>query len=619
MKISKRVLELFCFISLGLVGGLVHASIPYIVTNVNGELITIEPEPVADSTDAETASAVSPSHEPIDLSNATLTISHEKTNTEGDQETVTLFEGPFHENFSEEVSVAWKPTEVTITLQITEDSDPMTINTVIGTSDIHLALIDRPGPRDVFWLVGSTDQVLNQENKFSITGDLSFLDIDLINTTAVEVYAIVYDEDGNPQGKQWGPVLVENNKFHIEGEVDQPITATLFTHAGHNSQTTVVLEPQSELKVGKLGNQTMELSTTSGTGYHAMLVESWQQSEEYIGLIEAYATEYDQYLKRWEAGEPEPVVSDDKHTNRAEDETDVAENETDVAEVETDTTNSEETAEKLSPVEGCEDAVAKESNTNPQSSSAGPRFYSLHAKARNYRNEKLKEIAEGDGDPMLRYLAINMHPFHWRDYASPLAVLQSLVTELEDDFVATFITPKIEDYGRAIVLVQNDEQLIPGQKVPGFVLSNYDGKEVELYELLGENDLVLIDFWASWCGPCIADFPELKKLHAAYTDEDFEIVGVSIDSTVEDWKGSVVEHELPWINLGEIKGWEGPVSTMYGVDGIPKGFLVDSQGCIYKKNIRPAALKEFLVDRYGLHESLVEPEEETDDPPDVSS
>ena len=236
-----------------------------------------------------------------------------------------------------------------------------------------------------------------------------------------------------------------------------------------------------------------------------------------------------------------------------------------------------------------------------------------------HRDEYRHPPAEGDDDPMARYLAINMYPYDWNDYASQLAALRPLAKEFDDKFVAAHITPMIEDYEKMSIVVQNDAALIPGQKVPEFALANYDGNEVELYDLLGEKDLVLIDFWASWCGPCIADFPELKKLHAAYTDEDFEIVGVSIDSTMEDWIGGVDEHVLPWINLGEVKGWEGPVSTMYGVNAIPKGFLVDSQGCIYKKNIRPAALKDFLVDRYGMDESLVEPEAETEDTPDVSS
>ncbi len=72
------------------------------------------------------------------------------------------------------------------------------------------------------------------------------------------------------------------------------------------------------------------------------------------------------------------------------------------------------------------------------------------------------------------------------------------------------------------------------------------------------------------------------------------------------------------MNLGELKDWGGPIAVSYGVNAIPAGFLVDSNGCIYKKKIRPAALKEFLVDRYGMDESLEEPGEETEDTPEVS-
>ncbi|MXZ43716.1 MAG: TlpA family protein disulfide reductase [Gammaproteobacteria bacterium] len=323
-------------------------------------------------------------------------------------------------------------------------------------------------------------------------------------------------------------------------------------------------------------------------------------------MIEAYATEYDQYIKRWEAGEPEPEASDDEDS-------DVAESESD----DEGSSESEDVVETLTPAEGCEDAVAQETDI-PDSSYTPPAYYRLQQKATAFKNDKLIEIAEGDEDPMARYLALEFGPYGYFDPESQLAATQSLVEEFDEQFVESNLTPKIEQLEMSLLLVNNDAALVPGQKVPEFSLADYDGEDRSLYSLLADNDIVLIDFWASWCGPCIADFPELKKLHAAYTDEDFEIVGVSIDSTQEDWIGGVDEHELPWINLGEVKGWEGPVSTMYGVNAIPKGFLVDSQGCIYKKNIRPAALKDFLVDRYGLDESLEEPEE-TEDAPEVSS
>jgi len=484
----------------------------------------------------------------------------------------------------------------------------MTIHTVIGTgSDIQFAYVDRPEESDQFLLAGVTNQVLNAENKFSVIGDLSFLGADLTDTTSVEVIAEVFNEEGNRLVKKWGPVLVRDNTFLIEGEIDHPLTAQFYIHGSYNTfgtsrLATIVLEPQSEYLVGKLGNQTYEVRITSDSGFHASLVESWQEDDEYVALMEAYITEFDLFLKRYKAGEPEPDVIEEEGSKSTESETD----------------SDDSIFEVVKPTEGCEDATAQDLD-QPQSSPSSPRYYSLHAKTREFRNEKLKEIAEGDGDPMIRYLAIEMRPYHWRDYSSQLAALRPLAIELDNDFVAAFVTPKIEMNEDALILVQNDDKLIPGQKVPKFTLVNYDGEDVVLYELLAKKDLVLIDFWASWCGPCIADFPELKKLHAAYSDENFEIVGVSIDSTDEDWKRGVDEHELPWINLGEVMGSEGPVARVYGVITIPKGYLVDSQGCIYKKDIRPAALEKFLVDRYGLDESLVEPEEETDDAADASS
>lgn len=608
MKNIVRIARLLCVISIFLVGSFGNTSTPrvFIVQKITGELITLEPETPSEKVDTRSVSSDLPSHEPVDLSDATLTVSYDTTNEEGDTETVTLFDGPFQEDFTTEVEVLWGPRTGKITLQLTEESDPMTIETVIGWAEIHLAFVDHPGPRDQFLLVGSTLQSLNPENKFSVKGNLSFLDIDLTNTTSVEVHAIVYDDEGALQSKQWGPVLVKDDVFLITGDVEKPISATLFVHGVHNAQVPLILEPHSKYVISKLGSQTQELSITSGSGYHGVLVESWQQSKEYLSLLEAYATEYEQYRKRREAGEPEPEV--------AGDDSDVVENKIDIE----DTFDSEKSVEILTPVDGCEDAVVQDGESS-RSSSSSPKYVSLWQQARDFRNKKLREIAEGARDPMARYLAIDMRPYEWDDYASQLAALRPLTKKFNRKFVRAVIKPKIEDYEQRLAVVQNDAALIPGQKVPEFTLVNYDGENRALYDLLGENDLVLIDFWASWCGPCIADFPELKKLHAAYADEDFEIVGVSIDSTMEDWKDGVDEHELPWINLGEVKGWEGPVSTMYGVNAIPKGFLVDSQGCIFKKNIRPAALKEFLVDRYGMDESLVEPDEESDDIEEVSS
>ena len=521
-----------------------------------------------------------------DLANATVTISYQKTDAVGNKETQILYEGPYQTEYKL-VKPIVEPTEVSISLQLTQHADAMTIKTVIdASSDIHFTYKDNLPRQNRFLLVGAANQVTDPKNKFSISGDLTFLNIDLEGSTTVELVGIVNDEDGNRQGKQWGPVLIKDNSFLILGDVAAPTSATLLFRGKHNTTAPVILEPGSEYVVDMLGNQTQEISITGGLGYHDTLVESWQQSVEYITQIEAYATEYDQFLERQKSGKPEPALSHDEAFGSSEDSTGW-----------------------IAPAEGCE-AVDVQERDIPMSSESTPRYVALQLDAREIRNETLKKIAEGDGDRWARYLAFEMFPYASEDYDSRLAVLQSLAAEFNHKFVAEYFAPRIKNLEQASIVAKNEAKLIPGQKVPDFTLPTYEGSEVSLYSLLAQNDMVLLDFWAAWCGPCVAAFPKLKKLHTKYAEESFEIVGVAIDPTIEEWKEGVESFSLPWVSLGEAQGWEGPVSTMYGISHLPKSFLVDSQGCIYKKDIQPAALEKFLNNRYSLSKPL-EPSEET--------
>ena len=157
---------------------------------ITGELILIEPEVHDETTETKTAP-----FEPADLSKARLTISYETTNEEGEAETVTLYRGAFQEDFVNVVQLT-VPTEVRISFKVTEESDPMTINAVMGNgADVHFAYVDRLGT-DEFLLVGSSNQVINPKNQFSISGDLSFLDFDLTNSTTVFARASFVNAEG---------------------------------------------------------------------------------------------------------------------------------------------------------------------------------------------------------------------------------------------------------------------------------------------------------------------------------------------------------------------------------------------------------------------------------------
>lgn len=217
------------------------------------------------------------------------------------------------------------------------------------------------------------------------------------------------------------------------------------------------------------------------------------------------------------------------------------------------------------------------------------------------REAALQDIAKHADNPMDSLLAMELKAYstgsHNRTEAFP--VFDRLAQMLDKDLVERRLTPHRDRLIRSIAKDKNDKKLVAGQKVPGFELSTLNGDEISLTDVLEANEFVLVDFWASWCGPCIRDFPSLKEMHADHNENGFEIVAISIDSTFEDWEEGSNEHELPWVSVGEIEGFDGPIASAYGVAFIPKKFLLDSQGCILKKDLEVAELREFLTSRYG--------------------
>ena len=164
------------------------------------------------------------------------------------------------------------------------------------------------------------------------------------------------------------------------------------------------------------------------------------------------------------------------------------------------------------------------------------------------------------------------------------------------DDVLPGITTKEKSYRRE--QQRNDEKLIPGQKVSDFSLVDLEGEKVSLFDVLQEKKTVLIDFWASWCGPCVASFPTLKELRAEYGKDGFEVVAISIDRTHEEWAEGSEKYEIPWINLGELESWDGEVATMYGVHFIPKSYLIDGDGCILQKDLPIDLLEKVLISEF---------------------
>lgn len=129
-----------------------------------------------------------------------------------------------------------------------------------------------------------------------------------------------------------------------------------------------------------------------------------------------------------------------------------------------------------------------------------------------------------------------------------------------------------------------------GGVAPDIDLTAPDGKTIKLSSLRGK--YVLLDFWASWCGPCLAEVPNVKAIYDMYKDKGFEVYGVSLDEKKDAWEKAIENHWLNWTHVSSLKGWACPVAKRYNVTGIPKMFLLDKEGRIVATDLRGEALKE---------------------------
>jgi peroxiredoxin len=131
-----------------------------------------------------------------------------------------------------------------------------------------------------------------------------------------------------------------------------------------------------------------------------------------------------------------------------------------------------------------------------------------------------------------------------------------------------------------------------GTLAPEISLPDPDGNILTLSSFRGK--IVLLDFWAAWCGPCRRENPNLVAAYKKYHDKGFEIFQVSLDKTKPEWVAAIKQDGLDWIHVSDLKFWSSPVAREYGIESIPASFLLDREGKIIKRNLRGAALEQEL-------------------------
>ena len=135
-----------------------------------------------------------------------------------------------------------------------------------------------------------------------------------------------------------------------------------------------------------------------------------------------------------------------------------------------------------------------------------------------------------------------------------------------------------------------------GKTIKDFTQPGLDGTDMSLKAEVAKNKLTVIDFWASWCGPCRQEMPFMLELYSKYQDKGLGIVGISLDEDSDAWKAATQQLNIPWPQMSDLKGWDNAAAKYFNVTSIPHTIVVNQQGVILKRGLRGERLKE-LIDK----------------------
>lgn len=166
------------------------------------------------------------------------------------------------------------------------------------------------------------------------------------------------------------------------------------------------------------------------------------------------------------------------------------------------------------------------------------------------------------------------------------ALLQQIPASFQNDEVIVQIKEAIDKQKKTAV----------GTKFVDFEMQTPDGKPVKLSDYVGKGKVVLVDFWASWCGPCRQEMPNLVEVYAKNKGKNFEIVGVSLDKDGAAWKEAIKNMKMTWPQMSDLKFWQSEGAQLYAVNSIPHTVLIDGEGTIIARGLHGEELQAKIAE-----------------------
>lgn len=206
------------------------------------------------------------------------------------------------------------------------------------------------------------------------------------------------------------------------------------------------------------------------------------------------------------------------------------------------------------------------------------------------------KLAKESSDFTLNYIKENNDSFisvlliksMFNNFDPNLKEIQSYYSSLSDELKKTSEGKSLEKLIKKFAIPDS------GKKAPDFSAKTPEGKVLSLKESLGK--VTIIDFWASWCGPCRKENPNVVKLYNEFHEKGLNIIGVSLDKDAEKWKKAIADDQLTWNHVSNLQEWNDPIAKLYAVNSIPQTFILNKYGVIVARDLTGEALRNKVIE-----------------------